>query len=511
MKTKIVNYLKAGYPALMIQTTEESRLDGIIKDAVDALGYDLFSWDCVNGIIDLANGRIVISDSDPSMMPTHLVGDPNANIQGLPERSVLIAKDFHLFTGDKNPTIIRRLKDMCRIGKDSQRHLIITGASIALCPELEKEITVISFSLPTRSELHSVLNQVAEFNGIKLNGNTENLLDAASGLTTLEAESAICLSKVEVGEFDAKVVAREKAATLKKSGILEVINSETSTKDIGGLCELMPWINKRKLAFSPAAKAYGLPTPKGMMLIGIPGCGKSLVAKSCANILSVPLLKLDAGRLFGSLVGQSEANLRSAIQTAEAIAPCVLWIDEIEKGFSGSRSSGATDGGTSSRVFGTFLSWMQDKTAPVFVVATANDVSSLPSEFLRKGRFDEIWFADLPDMDERKSIWEIQIQKHGRKPDDFDLDALTSATNGWTGSEIECLFVDALYQAFDDGTEPTTEMLFSLSKGTLPLSKTMAEQITALRQWCNGRARSASYRSDTPKVTGRKLKVGGQN
>ncbi|MBT3381906.1 MAG: AAA family ATPase, partial [Lentisphaerae bacterium] len=265
----------------------------------------------------------------------------------------------------------------------------------------------------------------------------------------------------------------------------------------GGLDLLKAWLNQRHSAFGAAAAEYGLPSPKGLMIIGIPGTGKSLTAKATAGVFELPLLKLDAGRLYGSLVGQSESNLRSAIQTVEAIAPCVLWIDEIEKAFSGSKSSGSTDGGTASRVFGTFLSWMQDKTAPVFVVATANDVAQLPPELLRKGRFDEIFFVDLPDVDERSAIWGIQVRKYGRDPEPLDLGNLATGSDGFTGSEIEQAFVDALYTAFAGGREPTGEDVTEALSSTVPLSRLMADQLDGLRRWAQGRTRPATTRSTT--------------
>jgi len=255
---------------------------------------------------------------------------------------------------------------------------------------------------------------------------------------------------------------------------------------------LKDWLLQRRDAFSKRAMDYGLPTPKGLLILGIPGTGKSLTAKATSKIFGMPLLKLDAGRIFGGLVGQSESNLRSVIQTAEAIAPAVLWIDEIEKGFAGSKSSGATDGGTSSRVFGSFISWMQEKTAPVFVVATANDVSQLPPEMLRKGRFDELWYVDLPNQKEREAIWTIQITKHNRDPKDFDIIQLARATDGLTGSEIENLFVDAMFKAFESDKEPTDLTVAQVLTEFVPLSKLMAEQITGLRNWVKGRARSAT-------------------
>jgi SpoVK/Ycf46/Vps4 family AAA+-type ATPase len=279
--------------------------------------------------------------------------------------------------------------------------------------------------------------------------------------------------------------------------LVEVVEAATSLDDIGGLEQLKEWLGRRAGAFSAAARSYGLPAPKGLLIVGIPGTGKSLTAKATAGAFGLPLLRLDMGRVFGGIVGQSEANLRAVIQTAEAIAPCVLWIDEIEKGFSGSQGSGNTDGGTSSRVFGSFLSWMQEKQKPVFVVATANDVSKLPPEFLRKGRFDELFFVDLPDSKERAAIWDIVIAKYGRKPTDFDPVVLARACEQFTGAEIEAAFVDALHEAFAEGKEPgERKHILHAICNTVPLANLMDGQIAALRHWSRGRARPAG--NDVP-------------
>ena len=265
------------------------------------------------------------------------------------------------------------------------------------------------------------------------------------------------------------------------------------------------WLERRSSAFGASAKAYGLPAPKGLLIVGIPGTGKSLTAKATAGAFGLPLLRLDMGRVFGGVVGQSEANLRSVIQTAEAVSPCVLWIDEIEKGFSGSKSSGSTDGGTSSRVFGSFLSWMQEKIAPVFVVATANDVTKLPPEFLRMLRFDEMFFVDLPDAHERTQIWDIVIKRYGRRPADFDTVVLSRAGGQFTGAEIEAVFIDALHEAYSDGREPkATDILEAMSR-CVPLAQLMDGEISALRHWAKGRAREAASRANAGPRDGRRI------
>jgi len=288
----------------------------------------------------------------------------------------------------------------------------------------------------------------------------------------------------------------EKDHALKQGGLLEVVDRAESLDAIGGLEALKAWLLQRREAFTRRARDYRLPVPKGMLVLGVPGTGKSLTAKAVASVFGVPLLKLDAGRLFGSLVGQSEANLRSAIQTAEAIAPCVLWIDELEKAFGGAGgpggSGGSTDGGTSSRVFGGMLNWLQDKTAPVFVVAAANDVSRLPPELLRKGRWDECWFVDLPDAGERAAIWDIVVGKFGREPAAYDSVTLARASELHTGAEIEVAFVEALHRAFAEDREPTELDLGEVLSDSVPLATSMSEPIERLRHWSQGRARNAS-------------------
>lgn len=488
MKNQIANYISAGYPGLYLVSHEEQRVELEMKAVAKQIGFTLYEWSVTEGIIkphDRADKVEAIKDTqDP-------IAALNAFV-GMDEKSILLLRDFHMFLADPSPMLFRTVRDMLAIGKNSNRVLVIIGCQLKLPPELEKEITVIEYKLPDREQLKEVLVNVAESAKLKLNGETEKILDAAGGLTTTEAENAFALSFVEVKDIVPHIVAREKANTVKKNGLLEIVETKIGLDSIGGLDVLKGWLSTRRHAFSDEAREYGLPVPKGILTLGLAGTGKSLTAKATANILGVPLLKLDAGRIFGSLVGESERNMRAVIQTAEAIAPCVLWIDEIEKGMGGSKSSGSTDGGTTARVFGSFLQWMQEKTAPVFVVATANDVSQLPPELLRKGRFDEQWFVDLPNEAERADIWRIQIERLGRKAKAFKLDELAAATNGWTGAEIEALFKEALFAAFDAGKEPDTKLLIELSKVTVPLSQMMKQQVGALRSWCEGRARRAS-------------------
>ena len=485
MKQKIINYIRAGYPGLYLVSHEEQRVAVAMTRIAQELKYNLVFWSVVDGLVDVEKGT------------NNTANDPLEAliaIRNMKEKTLILLRDFHLFLQDPNPILIRQLKYVLQIAKTKSKTLVILGCRMVLPPELEREITIVEFSLPGKEELRAVLGGIMESANVKSLDTEiqEKVIDAASGLTTIEAENAFALSVVESKAIDPVIVAKEKAQAVKKNGLLELIETKETLDSIGGLDVLKEWLLKRKNAFSQRAIEYGLPTLKGVLIIGISGCGKSLTAKATAKVFGVPLLKLDAGRIYGGLVGQSEANLRSVIQTAEAIAPCCLWLDEAEKALSGSKSSNATDGGTSARVFGSFLSWMQEKTAPVFVVATANDVSQLPPELLRKGRWDELWFVDLPNQAEREAIWNIQIGKHGRDPRDYDIIQLAKATEGLTGSEIENVFIEALYLAFDEEKEPTDLDICHVLTEFVPLSKLMAEQIGALRQWSKGRARLAT-------------------
>ena len=498
MKTTIINYIRAGYPGLYLVSPEEQRVDAEIKQIAKDLKYSLHVWSVVDGLVDTKK-HTTTAANDPL--------EALVAIKELSEKTIILLRDFHLFLQDPNPILIRQLKDVLQEAKTKSKTLIILGCRLCLPPELEHELTVIEFALPGKEELRAVLGGIMESAGIKSMENEarEKVIDAASGLTTIEAENAFALSVVENKNIEPAIVAREKAQAVKKNGILEIVETKESLESIGGLDVLKEWLLKRRNAFTQKAIDYGLPPVKGLLILGIPGTGKSLCAKATAKVFGVPLLKLDAGRIFAGLVGQSESNLRAVIQTAEAIAPCCLWIDEVEKGFAGSKSSGSTDGGTSSRVFGSFISWMQEKKAPVFVVATANDVSQLPPEMLRKGRLDELFFVDLPNQGEREAIWDIQIAKYGRDAAQFDVVQLAKVTEGLTGSEIENAFVEALYLAFDVGKEPTDLDIAQVLTEFVPLSKLMAEQITGLKNWSKGRARLAT--SFEQERRGRKLVV----
>lgn len=498
MKEKIVHYARAGYAGLFLCTPEEARAEAEVKAAAEELERPLHVWSLTTGLLDTRAGS-VRDCPDPV--------EALAAIEALPENCVVVLRDFATLLEDGDLLVTRKLRDVLTHAKSTGTLLVLLGVGRDLSPELEREITRIDFGLPGAETLSAILDGILDSaEGVTLEPQTrEAVLEAAGGLTTMEAENAFALSLVETGTIDPSIVAREKAHALRNGGLLEVIDTPATLDDIGGLDALKDWLQQRREAFTKRARDYGLPVPKGMLVLGVPGTGKSLTAKATASVFGIPLLKLDTGKLFGGLVGQSEANLRSVIQTAEAISPCVLWIDEIEKGFGGVASSGgSTDGGTSARVFGTMLNWLQEKTSPVFVVATANDVSRLPPELLRKGRWDELWFVDLPNNQERASIWDIVIEKYGREKTTYDSVVLARASELHTGAEIEAAFIEVLHRGFTEDREPTELDLGEVLSESIPLATTMSEQIEQLRHWARTRARHATH-ADKPRNGRRKF------
>jgi ATP-dependent 26S proteasome regulatory subunit len=406
-------------------------------------------------------------------------------------KEIFLIEDFHKYF-DREKVIVS-LRKLSNEMKMLNKHIIFLSPSYQLPDEIEKYVTVISVPLPDRKDLDR------RFKSIYPNPVDEDLkkyiLDAALGLTDTEAELAFRLANQVVGlnNKDAvQIIANEKEQIIKKSGILDYIQVNLDMKNnVGGLDNLKLWLKQRSKSFERKARDFGLQEPKGIMLLGVPGCGKSLTAKCVATEWKQPLLRLDIGKVFQAEVGSSENNIRQAIATAEAVAPCVLWIDEIEKGLN---VGGERDGGTNSRVFSTILTWMQEKTKPVFVVATANDISQLPPEFLRKGRFDEIFFVDLPTKEERKEILRIHLSKNNQTSI-HELDCLADATRLFNGAEIEEVVKESMFLAYiDNPTNPVinTRHLEIACSQIIPLAKTMSEKIRGLRSWADDRARRAS-------------------
>jgi SpoVK/Ycf46/Vps4 family AAA+-type ATPase len=503
--------MKARYTILYLLSPEEQRVERELAQIALVKERTLAAWSITRGFVPLAGNYRGSDVKDPLKALDHIAGYDGAGL--------FVLRDFHAFVD--NPQVVRKLRDLAHDLKESKKHVLLISPVLKIPPELEKEVAVIDWDLPDRNEINAIIDDVVTRlpPGYDSSAATdpvrkERIVEAALGLTHVEAERVITKSVVDkyVTPFDINTILGEKKHIIRKSGILEYYEAQESLDGIGGLETLKAWLEKRRGAFTHEAREFGLPLPKGILLIGVPGCGKSLTAKAVGAAWQMPLLRLDVGKIFGGLVGASEENIRKAIKTAEAIAPSVLWIDELEKGFSGTGSSNMSDGGTTSRVFGTFVTWLQEKTSPVFVIATANDVRSLPPELLRKGRFDEIFFVDLPSREERKSIFEIHLKKKKRDPLSVELTRLVEASAEFSGSEVEQAVVSALYDAFEHKSQLDTDKLVNALREIVPLAVTMKEGIDGMREWAKTRARPASKSQEKPKdrfaiPTPRKLEV----
>ena len=486
--TELETLIRARYPIIYVVSWEEKRVEEALRAITKARNKKMYQWTVTQGMVLNPLNR------------DEGTRDPLAALDFVMEsrdQAVFLLKDFHPFLNDTS--LVRRLRDLTYALKTSYKTLILLSPVLKLPAELEKEITVVDYALPSLEDLGKLLDSIIE--SVKANPQVqtqmtteerEQVLQAALGLTATEAENVFAKSLVERRKFDTDVILSEKEQIIRKSAILEYYRTSEAFADVGGLDLLKDWMDKRTVAFTEKARDYGLPAPKGILILGVQGCGKSLSSKAIASLWKLPLLRMDVGKIFGGIVGQSEENIRKAIRVAESTAPNIVWIDELEKGFSGTQSSGISDGGTTARVFGTFLAWLQDKTAPCFVVATANDVSALPPELLRKGRFDEIFFVDLPDEPERVDIFSIHLKKRRRDPALFDLKALAKATNGYSGAEIEQAIIAAMYDAFNQDHDILTDDILKAARQSIPLSETMKEKIDILRFWAETRARPAS-------------------
>lgn len=463
------DYLKAGYPALCVLTQEPHRAEELLVSE----GWRFFAWDCIQGIKDLNTQQIVEEQRDPVAAINWL--------NGLRD-TVLIVHNLHLFL--EVPEIIQAIQNGITRWKSSGCALVIVCPSIVMKPEVEKLITIIDLPLPNDESLFTLQIDMGKTVNVKPNRKASR---AARGLTEFEAETAYALSLVKNGYFSTRVISQQKAQMIRKSKLMEFW-PPTDIKEVGGLEPLKGYLQSRLKAYEPDSI---LPRPKGILLVGIPGTGKSLSSKAAASVLGWPLLKLDIGHLKNSLVGESERRIRQATQVIDAFGEAVIWIDEVEKGFAGSKNSGETDAGTSAGMLAHFLTWMQETQTSVLIMATANDVSKLPPEFMRAGRFDATFFVDLPTRPERQEIIKI-INRRYRT--DIPL-SLADSLQGYTGAEIEQLAKDSLFDGLDQAL-----------KALVPLSRTMKEQIDALRQWARTRARIANTPEKEP-TENRKLRT----
>lgn len=483
--------LKARYPIIYINTIEEDRVEYIIRKYIKtSLNRSIYSWDFIDGYTNNPNNE-GFAKRNP-VQALELVERLTAQTPAL-----FLLKDFNRFLTDVS--ISRKLKNISRILKLQPKTIIIIGSELNIPKELSDLITILQFQLPVESEINYELKRLIESLNIEIDQQIlESLTRACQGLSLERIRrvlSKIIATYKTIDENSIKLLLNEKKQIISQTEILEYWSVEETISKIGGVDNLKNWLKKRQTSFGVQASTYGLPTPRGLLLVGIQGTGKSLTAKAIANEWQLPLLKLDVGKLFGGIVGESESRLRQMIEVAETISPCILWIDEIDKAFSNNSSTG--DSGTSNRVLATFISWLSEKTKPVFVVATANNVDILPLEIIRKGRFDEIFFLDLPQKQEREQIFKIHIQEfRPNRWELFDYSKLAQLSEAFSGAEIRQSIIEAMYHAFYEKREFTTEDICLALTQLIPLSQLENNQTLRLKNWAiSGRIRLASSKS----------------
>ncbi|MFB2923753.1 MULTISPECIES: AAA family ATPase [Aerosakkonema] len=483
--------LRARYPLIYIPTCEEERVEGTIAEIAKKQGNrGIYVWDFVDGYQgnpnDAGFGR-----RNP-LQALELVEKIAASAP-----AIFILRDFHRFLEDV--AICRKLKNLARLLKSQPKNIVILSPRIAIPEELSEVLTVLEFHLPAAPEIKAEVERLLAATGKSLEGKIlDEIVRSCQGLSMERIRRVLARAIATHGELlpeDVELVLEEKRQTIRQTQILEFYPATENISDIGGLDNLKDWLLRRGGAFSERARQYGLPHPRGLLLVGIQGTGKSLMAKAIAHHWHLPLLRLDVGRLFGGLVGESESRTRQMIQLAEALSPCVLWIDEIDKAFSGLDGKG--DAGTSNRVFGTFITWLAEKISPVFVVATANNIQTLPPEMLRKGRFDEIFFVGLPTQEERKAIFAVHLSRlRPHNLQNYDLDRLAYETPDFSGAEIEQSLIEAMHIGFSQNRDFTIDDILEAASQIVPLARTAQEQIQFLQEWAAaGKARLASKHS----------------
>lgn len=475
------------YPLIYMETWEEARAEGILLRVAQELGVPFYTWTITVGLAR-AGGAPIYNSHEPAQVL--------ATIGTIGGDGLFLLKDFHKYLDQD--VIVRKVRDLAESFGRTRRAIIITAPVVNVPVELEKEAARFSLRLPGEAELNQLANATARellaqhhLRNILYPEQMVALTRSLRGLTLEEARRILTQSILRGSGLDQgtiELINEEKGDLVKDQGVIEFLKPESGLKAVGGLAHLKLWLSKRHAALSPDAARYGLDPPKGILIFGVQGCGKSLCAKAVAREWNLGLLKFDTSRLLEKFVGESEKNLRKSLQVAEAVAPAVLWIDEIEKMFPSAALHSDADGGLSMRLFGAFLTWMQENKSPVFIVATSNDISSLPPEFLRKGRFDEIFFVDLPGLEERAAIFSIHLQHHQQEPARFNLPQLAQASAGWSGAEIEQAVKSSLYAAFDQKVPLCEELVLKELRSTYPLSITMKEKIEALRAWAQQRA-----------------------
>ena len=483
------------HPIIVVETVEEERIQQLINKATLDLQLPIYEWSIAQGLVRLEGNRYNRWQNEyaPPGASRAAVDNDTAepvdalrHMQAVAHRAVYWLKDFSTHFDDV--VVTRLFREVSQQFAHNQSTLLISGERVSLSREIAHEAVYFDMPLPDRDELHkAIVEAVQALRGrIKVKLSPEEmrtLVSTTQGMTLNQTKKVIAYAALEDGHLTAEDIGRvleRKMQIIRESGLLDYIPVEKNTAELGGFNGLKQWLGRARMGFSSQAQALNLTPPKGILIVGIQGCGKSLAAKTIARQWRMPLLKLDTGRLYDKYVGSSEKNFRQAVSLAEKMAPAVLWIDEIEKAMGGTQGAD-TDGGLSRRLFGSFLAWLQEKSQEVFVVATANDISQLPPELLRKGRFDEIFFVDLPDAPERATILAIHLQRHRQSSNDFDMVQLVHATEGFSGAEIQQAIVSSLYQSIHENCSLDTDLLVRAIKATVPLSISRREDIQRLR------------------------------
>jgi len=483
------------HPIIVIETVEEERVEALLKEAVQQMKMALFEWSVTRGLYRSPNVEnrwadecAPVGNHKPSALE-HTVDPANMlnHLQDVMVRGVFWLKDFGKHLSD--PVVARQFREIAQLFSQNRSAIVVSGSDIPIPAEIAHDVVYFDLKLPGRDELQQVVTEVVRSlsarNRIQVQiqaQEMQSLVFALRGMTLKQARQVVAYAALEDGKLTASDVDRilqRKAQVIREENILEYLPSGGNTPHLGGFAGLKHWLERARVGFSPQAQALNLTPPKGILIVGIQGCGKSMAAKAIAHDWKLPLLKLDAGRLYDKYVGESEKNFRQVTKLAESMAPCVLWIDEIEKSLG--VCEGGEDSGLSRRLFGSFLTWMQEKSQEVFVIATANDISKIPPELLRKGRFDEIFFVDLPDEIDRAAIWKIHLTQRKQNPQDFDLPDLITVTNGYSGAEIEQAVIIALYNALYLRKPLDTELLLNAIRSTVPLSISRREHLETLR------------------------------
>lgn len=479
--------LRANFPAILIRTTDEERALACINGAANAVQREMFTWSITRGLMAESGSAVAATAANQS--PKNLDAVFSWAALKAKPRTVVVLLDAHPYIwGD--PVMMRTLRETAFVIKSRDINLVLIGAAGDIPRDLEQEVTAFDLGLPDADELTTLIASVSENAAVTVRGEVREIARAAQGLSRVQAENALSLSIITDGGFTVEGISAEKRAMVAESGVLEFIEVDPARCGVGGLDLLRAWLKQRAECFSDAAREYGLPAPKGVLFVGPPGCGKSASAKAVAAEWRLPLLRLDISRMHGSLLGQSEALLRKAIETAEAVAPCILWFDELEKSMGGAPAGGRHE--ASERQMSYLLTWMQERTSEVFVWATANDVTKLRPEMLRKGRFDEIFACDLPSPLERGQILELHLKRRGHDWDLSDMVTAADAMDGFSGAEIEAAVVDGMFAAFGSREKLSLAHVLAAAAATVPLSVTMQEDLKALRDWYKARARAAS-------------------